>query len=102
MYAGVPITAPVCVRTEPRAGRPGQLGDAEVEHLDALVAATRRGVGHQEDVVGLEIAVDDAARRARRQARSAICAAMRRASVGGSAPEPPQPGGQALALEAAP
>ena len=36
-----------------------QLGDAEVEQLDALTAADL-GVGDQEDVVGLEIAMDDA------------------------------------------
>ena len=35
-----------------------QLGDPEVEHLDPV--ATALEIGHQEDVVGLDVAVDDA------------------------------------------
>ena len=50
-----------------------ELGDAEVEHLDEVGdRASRR---HEEDVVGLEIAVDDAAR-VRGAERAADCAAM--------------------------
>jgi hypothetical protein len=41
------------------AGVVGQLGDAEVEDLGAL-AAGDLAIGHEEDVLGLEIAVDDA------------------------------------------
>ena len=37
----------------------GELGDPEVEQLDPLAARHLR-IGHQEDVVGLEIAMDDA------------------------------------------
>jgi hypothetical protein len=54
MYAGVPIT-PRCGQA---AGCRGQLGDAEVEQLDEVALAAAL---HQDDVVGLEIAVDDPA-----------------------------------------
>ncbi len=53
MYPGVPISMPVAVsrvrRRQPR--------DAEVEHLHLIEALV-----HEEDVAGLEIAVNDAAR----------------------------------------
>ena len=39
----------------------GRLGDAEVEHLDEVGGAVARD---QEDVLGLEVAVDDALARA--------------------------------------
>ena len=64
MYAGVPISMPVCVLT-PAALLVGELRDAEVEQLD-LDAAGHQLVRHEEDVVGLEIAVNDAALRAPR------------------------------------
>ena len=53
-----------CASRTERCWRPccQQLGDAEVEHLHAARGASRRVVGHQEQVVGLEVAVDDAAR----------------------------------------
>ena len=56
MYAGVPITMPVCVRC-PSSRVADQLGDAEVEQLRVRVAVLRL---QDPDVVGLEIAVDDA------------------------------------------
>ncbi|MFT3771990.1 MAG: hypothetical protein QM820_41820 [Minicystis sp.] len=67
MYAGVPMNVPARVTAEAgfdarvggrRVGRE-QLGDAEVEHLHALVARVRL-VGDHHDVLGLEIAVHDA------------------------------------------
>ena len=58
MYCGVPTTMPVRVATGP--GSPSEalldLGDAEVEDLGRL---RRSGPGEQ-DVVGLDVAVDDA------------------------------------------
>ena len=83
-----------------RAARaPAQLGDAEVEHLDALVARDARVVGHEEEVVGLEVAVDDAlgVRGAERRRRSAR--AMSTAARAGSRPTRREPRRQALALE---
>jgi hypothetical protein len=58
MYTGVPMIAAVWVLTLLPASLVS-LGDAEVEDLGAL-AAGDLAVGHEEDVLGLEIAVDDA------------------------------------------
>ncbi len=49
MYSGVPMTTPVRVLASPRVEH---ARDAEVEHLDPAF--------HEEHVVGLEIAMDDA------------------------------------------
>ena len=57
MYAGVPMSDPVLVLTSESDLRRHQLGDAEVEHLDELGVALAL---HEEDVVGLEIAMHDA------------------------------------------
>jgi len=49
-----------CARARRGRGEVGpQLGDAEVKHLDVLAALTGR-VGHDEHVVGFEVAMDDA------------------------------------------
>ena len=60
MYAGVPITEPAAVwKPTSSSSRLTQLRDAEVEQLDELGAVGGR---HDDHVVGLEIAVDDADR----------------------------------------
>ncbi len=55
MYEGEPST--VCVLVISRSAAPRHLGDAEVEQLDAGRAV---GAGGEEEVGGLEVAVDDA------------------------------------------
>ena len=58
MNSGVPKTIPSCVRmTEPGTHLPlAHLGEAEVEHLRVIPLHRRL---HEEDVLGLEVAVDD-------------------------------------------
>ena len=73
MYSGVPMSAP-CRVSQPllklssiAGGEP--LGDAEVEHLEPLAGAV--GALGQHDVVGLDVAVDDAAASCARPERAA-------------------------------
>ena len=62
MYSGVPIAMPGLVQRGSM--RPALRADAEVEHLDEVGLAVARD---EEDVLGLEVAVDDAGRVRRRQ-----------------------------------
>ena len=58
MYSGVPQTMPAMVMAEPSpVALRGDLGDAEVADLDEVALAAHV---EQHDVLGLEIAVDDA------------------------------------------
>ena len=56
-YSGVPKMTPACVSASPPDCGCGHLGDAEVEDLDDVALAVALD---EHDVVGLEVAVDDA------------------------------------------
>jgi hypothetical protein len=98
MYAGVPITDPVRVRTEltfdpcwP------ELRDAEVEHLDHLQRRIAI-VGDQVEIVGLEIAVDDPGGVRGGERAGGLRGDAPRLGVA-HAPDAPEPRGEVLALE---
>ena len=72
MYAGVPNDSPVCVIRSPPARLHGER-DAEVRHERLPVL--------EQDVLGLDVAMDDRRAGARSRARCATCVAMRTALV---------------------
>jgi hypothetical protein len=79
------------------AGVGQELGDAEVEELHPL-AGDHLGIRDQEDVVGLEVAVDDAGAMGGAQ-RGRDLPRHHQRRVQGQASDPGQPGRQRLALE---
>ena len=81
MYSGVPSTMPVCVSLQrlllERVGLDG-LGDAEVEHLDEVAPAAV----DEEDVLGLDVAVHDAALVRRAERRGCLAHDVEHAPLG--------------------